>query len=544
MFYFKKIRSFMKNIFQYLLRPFVISLLTFFMATTACTDLEVPVESEYTEDNFPTTEAQFIAATGSIYTQLRGHMALYHWFLQELTTDEAVLPARGTNWYDGGGYMQLNLHTWTISHGFVLGTWQWGFKGVSTCNRVLSLLETAGSFEAKDQIIAEVRAMRALNYYFLMDLFGNIPILPPFGSDELPATSSQQEVFNYIESELLEVLPSLSDATGSSTYGRPNQWTIHAILAKMYLNAEAYIGQNKYTAAIEQCNALIESGKFALNGNYMDIFGIKNGPTISEIIFAVPYDGNLATGQYFARYALHPALQTKYGIPFRPSNASCTWPEFYALYNEPNDTRNQMWLAGPQYQNDGKTPVTISTTKKGLDASYSGADGGTAITYHLNFAAEMNFTDPARFDLGGDELGKAKGVRNIKYYPDNTAPARDQSNDFVLFRYADILLMKAEAILRGGADSKGETALDLVNKIRTRAGVSTYQSMDLNTLWEERSREMAWEGWRRNDLIRFGKWEDAWGIKPANPTATHLRLFPIPQNEMALNPNLVQNPGY
>ncbi len=533
----------MKNkYFHFSTKQIILGCMGLIFSLSACTKLDVEVKSEYIEENFPTTPEQYIAATGPAYVQLRDQMAKSYWFLQELTTDEAILPARGANWYDGGTYQQLQLHTWNPQHGFVTATWNWGFGGITTCNRIIKVLKNAPEDPAKVRLLAEMRALRVLYYFMMMDLYGNIPLVPDFGSTELPATSSREAVFAYIEQEIKAIQPDLSQDVSVATYGRPTQWMIQALLAKLYLNAEVYVGKKMYTEAIAACNTLIKSNKFSLTANYMDIFGIKNGPQISEIVFAVPYDGNLAPGQIFARYALHPSLQAKYGIPFRPSNATCTWPTFYDLYSEPTDIRKQQWLEGIQYENDGRTPITISTTKKGLDASYTGTDGATPVKYTLSFSRDLTFVSE-QFDLGGDELGKAKGIRNIKYYPDNTSPTREQSNDFVFFRYADILLMKAEALLRGGIDTElNQNATSLTNQIRSRANVPAFGNVTLDDLYQERSREMAWEGWRRNDQIRFGKWESQWGIKVNDET--YRRLFPVPTTEISLNKKLTQNKGY
>jgi hypothetical protein len=181
-------------------------------------------------------------------------------------------------------------------------------------------------------------------------------------------------------------------------------------------------------------------------------------------------------------------------------------------------------------------------SKVGLDNTYTGADGSAPVDYQLNFTPDVTLRDVARFEVGGDELGKAKGIRNIKYYPDVTATGRNQSNDVPVFRYADVLLMKAEALLRGAAGTYGETTLSLVNQLRNKRKAAMLGSVDLSALLKERALEMNWETWRRNDLIRFGRFEDSWGYK--TDADVNKRIFPIPSGERILNPALVQNPGY
>jgi starch-binding outer membrane protein, SusD/RagB family len=166
----------------------------------------------------------------------------------------------------------------------------------------------------------------------------------------------------------------------------------------------------------------------------------------------------------------------------------------------------------------------------------------------LDFTPEMTLVRPATMDVGNDELGKAKGVRSIKFYPDRNANpnTRYQGNDMPVLRLADVMMMKAEAILRGAAATSigGElqTADVLVNKIRSRAKAPLITGVTLDQLLDERAREFAWEGWRRNDLIRFGRFENAWGFK--NNTDVNKRIYPVPTSERSLNPDLVQNPGY
>jgi hypothetical protein len=160
----------------------------------------------------------------------------------------------------------------------------------------------------------------------------------------------------------------------------------------------------------------------------------------------------------------------------------------------------------------------------------------------LEFTPDVTFLDLTSFETGNDQLGRAKGYRCIKFYPDSTSSTRNQGNDFPVFRYADVLLMKAECILRGAAATLGQTPLSLVNQVRSRAGAAAFTTMSLDTLLNERGRELCFENWRRNDLIRFGKFEQPWGVKTdADPRK---RIFPIPANELILNPLLTQNPGY
>lgn len=524
----------------------VTTIISLVLLGSSCTKLDVDVESELTPANFPSTPDQYAAATGPMYSQLSSQYAVPYWRLQELTTDAAIIPARAGNWDDGGQYRFLHKHTWTIDHPTVRGIWEWGFGGINTANRILQIFQQAPASSTGAESIAQVRAMRALFYFYMMDLYGNVPIITTFGNTELPATAPRAEVFAFIDSELQAALPDLTETTGAATYGRPTKYMVHALLTKLYLNAEYYIGRPMYTEAVAMADSILSSNKFALTSDYNSIFAPNNGPAIQETIFAAVYDANLIKGNQMTRYAMHYALQRKYNIPFTPSSSLMTLPSYFNKFNLEGDIRNNTWLSGKQYNTDG-SPVTISTTNKGLDESYSGPNPEEKINWHLEIFPELVLEKEGSMDIGNDVKSQAYGVRSIKFYPDpNSSTDRNQNNDMPIFRLADIMLMKAEAILRGAAataaDGELQTPLVLVNKVRARAQAAPATDVNLSSLLDERARELAWEGWRRNDLIRFGQFEDRWGFKDNNETFR--RIFPVPATERSLNPNLIQNPGY
>jgi hypothetical protein len=528
--YFKKYKKF--------------NLLVLLAATTyltGCTKLDTVPNSALTPDNFPTTPTQFVQATGPIYTSFYTAPGRPYWFVQNLSTDENVLVARGGNWYDGATYAQLFLHTYNADNGNIGACWSWGFKTISQCNQVLSLFDAAPESSAKTQTIAEVKTMRALSYFYMMDLFGNVPLTTVFGDVSDLSTKPRAQIFTFIETELLAQIPNLSGTANASTYGRPTKSLAYAILAKMYLNAQYYTGTARWQDAVTMCDNVIASGQYELTADYLAMFKPNNGPGTKDFIFAVPYDGLNALGMTYARFTMHPSLQTKYRMPYTPAGPMYTLPGFIALYTDQNDVRRKTYLTGKQYNNDG-TPILVSTTNKGLSDAYSGPNPTAAIQHHLEFTPEINFRNIATFDVGNDELANEEGARSIKFYPDSLSPVRDQGNDVPMFRYADVLLEKAEAILRGATPTQGQTALSLVNLVRARAKAAPLTSVTLTTLLEERGREFPMEGWRRNDLIRFGQYEKTYSIK--TDTDPNHRIFPIPRAELQLNPKLVQNPGY
>ena len=519
----------------------------------SCHKIDVPIKTELTPSIFPKDSAQFIQASGPVYAALRGNYSLDYWFTQTLSTDEAILPAFGGNWYDNQNYKMLHYHNWTKDHPWTNSCWNWLALIVGTSNQTLSILNTTEpEGAAKKTNLAEIKMVRALGYFMFMDIYGNVPIDTTYG-DFTPHTNvPRAQVFNFIEREVKAAIPYLSTATGITTYGRANKYTAYALLAKMYLNAEYYTGTKRYDDCIAACDNVINSAAYAIEpmSTYLKMFYPNNGPQMKEFIFAIPYDpsasalGGTNGMMYHSRYDVPRSERTKFGLAFTPSAPEMTLPEYYANFNDPKDVRNGQWLTGLQYMNDGVTPVMVTTTKKGYDQFYTGADGGAAYTYQVNLTPTVTLRqDPTQFDVGNDEIAWNMGYRNIKFYPDNTSTSRNQNNDVPVFRYSDIILMKAEAILRGGSPTLGHTAVSLVNMIKANRTTSpALTTVTLDDLYSERCREFAWEAWHRNDMIRFGKYEGKWGFK-TDADVNH-RIFPIPTGAMVVNPALKQNPGY
>ena len=513
----------------------------------AC-DLDVDVLSQITPENFPQTEEDFIAVSGPIYSNLAAYYSISFFFLQEATADGCVLTANGSSWFDDARYRNHHLHTWYPDQRFIQEAWRCCFSGISLCNSLLPILDKAPETTFKPVAIAEIRAMRAWYYFMAMDLWGDVPLVTEFGAGvESGPRVARKTIFEFIETELKEALPDLSGETGLATYGRPHKWMVYALLAKMYLNATVYTGEARYADVVGMCDQVIAEaakGGIALDDDYLKMFYPDNGPQVKDFLFAVPYDSNYSGDvNYPGRYWLSPYHRDIFGLPFGPSSCMRTWPEFYAKFTiDATDVRQKIWLAGKQYLPDG-TPILIPTTNFGLDNTYSGPDPNAAINWHMEFSPEVTLvSDVSMFDTGNDIMCRHKGYRSVKFYPDLKSASRAQSNDIPILRYADVLLMKAEAILRGAAPTMGHTAVSLVNMVRSRAKASPFTTINMDGLLDERARELAFEYWRRNDLIRFGKFEDAWGVKTDNDVRK--RVLPIPLTELTLNPKMTQNPGY
>ena len=534
---------------KYTFKSFVYSIALSLSMLIGCTDLDVPVISELTPATFPKTEEDFISVTGAVYYYLHfKYYTINQILIQELSGDCAVLTANGGNWYDDGRYQRWHLHRPNADQRFLRESWTAWFNGISKINSVLSLLEGAEDSDAKKMSIAEMRVMRAFFYFIIQDMWGGVPIYAQYGADA-KARDSRADVCQFIEDEVVAALPDLSGETGIDTYPRPTKWMANALLAKLYMNWAVYTGQaGRWNDAVAACDAIITEAQtnatIALDADYLKEFYPDNGPQFKDILFAIPCDGVYMKEHIPVRYWLNPAHRYVWNLPFGPSGCVKAWPEYYAKFTAwgDNDVRKNVWLTGKQYALDGTTPVIINTTNSGLDSRYNGPEPNAPVSYHLELTPEIEFRDLETFETGNDQLGKAVGYRLNKFSPDQTSITRDQNNDLPIFRYADVLLMKAEALLRGANATMGHTAVSLANQVRARSKAQLYTTLDLDELLDERARELVYEGWRRNDLIRFGKYEIPWGVK--TETDINKRIMPIPQDALNLNKLLVQNPSY
>ncbi|MFN3841500.1 MAG: RagB/SusD family nutrient uptake outer membrane protein, partial [Cyclobacteriaceae bacterium] len=289
------------------------------------------------------------------------------------------------------------------------------------------------------------------------------------------------------------------------------------MLAKLYLNAQVYTGTAKYNEAAAAANEVINSGLYSLEANYFDNFK-TNSSGSNENIFVINYDENNGPGFNLAQMTGHYLTQQTFNLQEQPWNGYATLEDFYNSYS-PTDARRGSFLVGPQFSSTGER-------LKDLSAEVGDPDG-----QDLTFTPEINELTPNSFRQAGARVGK---------WEFRLGAGRNLSNDFPIFRYADVLLMRAEALWR--VNPASTEALSLVNQVRARAGVNPLGALTADDLLAERGREMFAEGYRRSDLIRFGKFNDAWWEKPAS--ATFRNLFPIPQGQLLVNPDLVQNTGY
>ncbi|GAB3321396.1 RagB/SusD family nutrient uptake outer membrane protein [Larkinella ripae] len=480
--------------------------LVLLMAGQSCTDLDEKTYDVIPTDQFGQTTQQQAALIGPLYSGL----ADYYGNSQALnaTTDEQIVPTRGGDWKDGDNWKRLYQHTWdpTTDNGQFNGPWTWCYNNITSINQQLGSI-------TDETTKAELRALRAFFHYKAMDMFGNVIIADQVGTTT-PAQKTRTEVFTWIEKELLEVYPKLSSTVGGAYYGRFNRSVVNMILAKMYLNAQIYTGTARWADAATRCDSIIRSGKFSLTADLLDNFKVQNQNS-PEIILATPFDNSKRGGFTIHMATLHYKHQLTYNLPASPWNGYATVIEFYNSFSA-QDLRKKMWIVGQQYDATGKA----------MD------DDGTPMVITPEIPA---------FEMPAGPASRLAGARSQKYEIQKNNTTNDMSNDFVIFRLGDVYLMRGEANFRLG---KVADALADFNVIRKRAGVADYTAaqLTLDEILAERGRELAWEYHRRQDLIRFGQFNKAWRFKPASEA--YRTLFPIPKDQISLNPNLKQNPGY
>lgn len=475
------------------------------LAGQSCTDLsETTFDVLPTSGTFGSTPAQQSALIGPLYSGLGD----YFGNMNELnsTTDEQIVPTRGGDWKDGDNWRRLYTHTWgpVTDNGQFNGRWTWCYNNITSINQQLPTLTDSA-------LVAELRTLRAFFHYQAMDLFGNVIISTGVGT-AAPAQSTRAQVFAFVEKELLDNYAALPETVGGAYYGRMNKYVADMILAKLYLNAQVYTGTPRWQDAITRLNNIISSGKYSLSSDFFANFSTQNQNS-PEIILATPFSSTKRGGMNIQMRTLHYLNQLTYNLGSAPWNGYATVTEFYNSFSDA-DVRKRMWIVGQQYRADG-TPINDDNLP-------------------MVFTPEIS-----SFVLPAGAAGRLQGARSQKYQIQRNNPFNDQDNDFVIYRLGDVYLMRAEANLRLGNTA---AALTDANLIRARAGLPAYTTLTLDEMLAERGRELAWEYHRRQDLIRFGQYTKAWRFKDASQEFRN--LFPIPNDQIVLNPNLKQNPGY
>jgi hypothetical protein len=495
----------MKKIFLYTF------LLAGIMGFNACTDLDEELYSAIPQNQYGMTSEEMNSLIGPAYGSLVRFINNEFWMVQ-CTTDEYMIPARGLDWYSGGIHLRFHTHEWAAQETPDC----WRFTEVTTVNKIINMLDQSTvEIDNRERVYAELRGIRAFWYFYMLDNLGNVPIVTSFDVTELPANNSRQEVYNFVEAELLDIMDDLTEEKSISTYAKFTKWVAYTLLAKLYLNAEVYTGTPQWDKCLDYCQRVIDSGLYELEPDIFNNFKIKNESS-TENIFVIPYDADYFR-DYFIPYQMswHYSTYLTFGVQYSSWNGPCAVSSFVESFDV-EDARYGSFLIGPQYAADG-SPLYIR-------------DGITP----LNYTVEMeDFSNATEYE----------GARLFKWEVE--AGGRTHlDNDFALFRYADILLMKAECLLRTGNEP---AAREITNTVRARNFTTPkpYEQLTLDILLQERGYEFVFEGWRRNDQIRFDQYKGTWAFKPnEDPADRHTYIFPIPLTVLDKNPNLRQNPGY
>ncbi len=493
---------------------FLVTLISFL----SCTDLKEQIFSEIPLDEFFRTEKDVLMNAGRAYTKLQSYPEEFSlWTLTEMASDEMVAPGRDDGFvWDGGRWDELHAHHFKSTNKILTLAWGFVFEGISSCNEVLYETEsTSLDFEGKDKIIAEIRILRALYYYWAMDNWGNIPFSIDFTDKKLPEQKDRQFTYDFLIQEINDNINKLQELPDQSYYGRVTQGMAYTLLSKIYLNAEEWIGVAKWQEAIDSCGKVIELNAYHIEDDYFTNFSVRNEIS-TENIFVIPMDA-IYTKDNFYWYTLTLNDASRATFEF----VGAMWDEFvlepgYLDKYADADIRQNSFLFGQQKDKNGADIII----------------NGEPFIYTETIDNYM-----ARKKWEGARCCKYEYQPNLEYN------VNDMENDFVIFRYADVFLTKLEALYHLGRTGEMIADPDFI-KIRTRAGLIPYTVGDITDqeLLNELGREFAWEGHRRQDQIRFGVWGDTWWNKPSS--GLNEKLFPIPISVLNANQNLLQNTGY
>ena len=535
-------------------RFFALSVLAMSLSLTSCLD-ETPKDQIPETEIYDSANSLYVNAVASLYNYIGAHeegeglqgtcRGIYDY--NTLTTDEAIIPIRGGNWYDGGLWENMYDHTWTATDTDLYNVWKYLYKVIVLSTKSLETIEKHKALLTEQQRVdyaAEVRAVRAMYYYYAMDMFGRIPILQ--SSTQKTADirqSNRSDVFWYVVKELQDVAPLLANEHSNlqgNYYGRVTRPVAWFLLAKLSLNAEVYTDddwtdssrpdgktimfdidgnkKNAWQTCVHYCDLITAAG-YTLEADYTKNFAVHNEGS-TENIFTIPLDKILYLNEF---HYLFRSRHYAHGGAYSGASENGTCATLHTM------AVNGFGTETP----DARLDMNFYTGKVEVDGKYVTLDDGTPLEYKP-LAVEKNLTASPYLETAG--------ARMKKYEVDRTAysDGRMPDNDIVLYRYADVLLMKSEAKVRNGESGDEE-----MNAVRSRVGMPSL-SATLDNILNERLLELVWEGWRRQDMIRFGTYCKQYDIHTPSEADKkgYTTVFPIPEKTHELNPNLKQNPGY
>lgn len=535
-------------------RFFALSVLALSLSLTSCLD-ETPKDQIPETEIYDSANSLYVNAVASLYNYIGAHeegdglqgtcRGIYDY--NTLTTDEAIIPIRGGNWYDGCLWENMYNHTWTATDTDLYNIWKYLYKVIVLSTKSLETIEKHKALLTEQQRVdytAEVRAVRAMYYYYAMDMFGRIPILQSATQKTADIRqSNRSDVFWYVVKELQDVAPLLANEHSNlqgNYYGRVTRPVAWFLLAKLSLNAEVYTDddwtdssrpdgktimfdiegnkKNAWQTCVHYCDLITAAG-YTLEADYTKNFAVHNEGSM-ENIFTIPLDKILYLNEF---HYLFRSRHYAHGGAYSGASENGTCATLHTM------AVNGFGTETP----DARLDMNFYTGKVEVDGKYVTLDDGTPLEYKP-LAVEENLTASPYLETAG--------ARMKKYEVDRTAysDGRMPDNDIVLYRYADVLLMKSEAKVRNGESGDEE-----MNAVRSRVGMPSL-SATLDNLLNERLLELVWEGWRRQDMIRFGTYCKQYDIHTPSEADKkgYTTVFPIPEKAHELNPNLKQNPGY
>lgn len=534
----------------------------FAILTVGCTKLEDQSYTLIISEDFEPTAEDISSLVGTAYGNWRE--CLYSWDnlirIMELTSDESVIPARPNGWVDGGKYRILHEHKWTEEDAHVSNNWSTFYAGINNCNRVIYQIES-GSIPVGDDsesLVAELKVLRASYYYMLCDFFGNIPLITQYDVPQgyLPEQSTRQQVFDFIVKEIKDNMPLLSEEKAGIMYGRFTKWGAWALLAKMYINAGVYTGTPMWSECVAACDEIIGSHLFDLDNRQKDVFAVENEGA-KEMIFTIPFENKYINDYNLTSIfiqSLQPANQATFNLNEAPYGGICATPQFINTFDTDDARYQDNWFKGDQFSASGE-PLICSM----------GGYKGQPLTYINEVPSIAESEEIHGFRLGKFEI--AMGSR------------KQQSNDWPLLRYADVLMMKAECLLRQG---QSDEAAKLVTDVRARNFKGEYAvggtqdkatvtgaDLEKGSCYDYGRRdnrtahtseggadvqygrmldELGWEfhqeARRRQDMIRFGVYTTKSWFSHDASKQDFRTLMPIPRGQLEKNSNLKQNTGY
>jgi hypothetical protein len=535
------------------------ALATSLCLTNGCTKIEEGAYDVVLADDFYTNKNEVISAVLRPYTHANAWVTPSGqdnwWRASELSADQLAWPTKGRHGEDGGKWKRFHYHSWTVDEAGLNQAWILMFGGLGYCNSPIEIISKSDlgkmgiTAEERDSYVAELKLFRAFHYLKAMDLWGNLPIATNTTEPLRPSTSTRLEVFNFIEKEIkdnIAAAPKLS----RGMVGRMSQAGAYAMLTELYLNAEVWTGTARWDDCIAAADMVIsgqggaQNGTMALDPNIKDQFKTTNDLS-KEAIFSIAYNYTIAAFEpSWAGEFYHFKQREIYGGGRNGNDGIVVVPGVFTTFAD-NDLRKREWLLeGPQLNFATGAPVTGSE-------EYNNQP--------------LVFVDNIRKNRAGSTVStmsegeENSGVRFNKYKLGNSVPGLGgiaidpnyNNTDWNVYRLTWIYFAKAEALMRKNGGAADAVSLKLINDSRSRSfapvdqanAAFTASTLTLESLLAERGKEFIFEGFRRQDLIRFNKFTTAtwWDHTPSTATRN---LYPIPQQQRDLNPNLTQNPGY